>query len=112
MIEFNQKDISDMAKDWIESSISYGIWYIEFEKKDGSTREMWCTRDVFLLPQEDEKEKNGSDDEEPKKVVKPSPNINVFDLDVNAWRSFRPLSLIKATRKSLNEFLDRNDVSE
>lgn len=51
---------------------------VTFKKKDGTIREMKCTRNPDLIPS----------DQLPKNEVESSSAIRVFDLDKNEWRSF------------------------
>ena len=58
-----------------------GIW-VNFEKKDGSEREMLCTLNEGLIPM----------DKKPKTVSDPSTiksTLPVFDINKREWRSFR-----------------------
>jgi predicted transcriptional regulator len=58
---------------------------IKFFKKDGSLRIMRCTRDFNRIDEE----------HHPKNTMKENEDsIRVFDLDKNAWRSFRLNSVI------------------
>jgi hypothetical protein len=60
-----------------------GIW-VNFEKKDGSEREMLCTLNEALIPV----------DKQPKTSSETSPSfirsaLPVFDINIGEWRSFR-----------------------
>ena len=58
-----------------------GIW-INFEKKDGSEREMLCTLNEGLIPM----------DQIPKTFSDPSTiksTLPIFDINKGEWRSFR-----------------------
>ena len=73
----------------IREMLSEHIVRLEFEKSDGTTREMMATLKPEYLP-----ETKGTD-------RKPNPDIvTVFDLGLNEWRSFREANLISA---SINE---------
>ena len=58
-----------------------------FEKRDGSIREMNCTKKIDLVPQ-DQRPKGGDDQRQ-----RPEHLCTVFELD-NDWRSFRYDSVI------------------
>ena len=65
------------------SDLEKGIYNVKFEKVDGSLRDMRCTLLSQYLPVVEETE-------EPKKVRAVNPNVlSVWDIDKNAWRSFR-----------------------
>lgn len=75
----------DLAKLLKESIVS-----ILFKKKDGTERNLLCTLKPDLLPSVEQKETD-----EPKKEKKKSDtNLAVWDLEKNAWRSFRLDSVI------------------
>lgn len=70
-----------MNKDEVLSGLQNGVVTVVFEKTDGTERLMKCTLCDSMIP-EDKKPKNL----ERKKNESVQP---VFDLDENAWRSFR-----------------------
>jgi hypothetical protein len=61
------------------------VLHVTFTKKDGTVREMRCTKNLDLIPA----------DKQPKGVArtKTSTAVTVFDLDVQEWRSFLPESV-------------------
>lgn len=64
---------------------------VEFTKKDGTVRNMLCTRDSQLIPAEHTPSAESK--------VKENPDvIRVFDLQKQGWRSFRidSVTLIEA----------------
>jgi len=71
-------------KIWIKSILKTGSATVEFIKKDGAERKMLCTLDPELVPglaiEENKKEKIRKVSEE---------ELAVYDLEANAWRSFR-----------------------
>jgi len=71
-------------KIWIKSILKTGSATVEFIKKDGAERKMLCTLDPELVPglaiEENKKEKTRKVSEEA---------LAVYDLEANAWRSFR-----------------------
>jgi hypothetical protein len=74
---------SDKTKfiEWLRSHLVMGEMFVNFEKKDGTLREMRCTlKDV---PEYERK----TEGEAPRK--KNEGVMSVFDLDKQEWRSFR-----------------------
>ena len=67
---------------YLVEQLSNNIAWIEFTKKDGSNRKMKCTLRADLLPKREVKE-----DSTPKPINEEI--ISVFDLEKDAWRSFR-----------------------
>ena len=70
---------------------------VKFRKVDGSERVMWCTLNPTLLPQFEEKPAN----DKPKKnrgLTESSDHIVAWDLEKNAWRSFRCDSILRFSR--------------
>lgn len=59
--------------------------FVVFTKKDGTEREMRCTLNPSLIPQE--KQPKLSESEEGSSTVGSA--VRVFDLDKQEWRSFR-----------------------
>lgn len=59
---------------------------VRFEKRDGTVREMRCTTNPLLIP----------DNKEPKNVhlTVNSDQVRVFDLEKNEWRSFNVNNLL------------------
>lgn len=64
----------------IEKLSAVKLVTITFTKKDGTDRVMNCTRNMATIPSEF----HPKGETEPKS----DDNIRVFDLDVQAWRSF------------------------
>lgn len=65
----------------IRQSLVKGYAIVEFEKSDGQLRKMKCTLDPSVVPEYQESGKA-------KKI--PSDDVQaVWDLEKNAWRSFR-----------------------
>lgn len=64
----------------LEKLSSVKLVTVTFTKKDGTDRIMNCTRNLSTIPVEFH----------PKSEIQieESDNIRVFDLDLNAWRSF------------------------
>jgi hypothetical protein len=75
----------EVGREWLTSALKHGSVEVEFEKKDGTMRVMKCTLDPSLLPVIVKSE------EDPTKTHRPSSpsTLAVYDLEANAWRSFR-----------------------
>lgn len=65
----------------ITQGLHSGVVKVEFTKKDGTTRKMVCTLNKQYLPEQ-------TDIEETTKT-KSSEAVAVWDLEKDAWRSFR-----------------------
>jgi hypothetical protein len=75
MYEVNQP----LDRDLLKTNLQQSLVKVSFEKTDGSMRTMTCTLDSTYLP-----ESNSS--ESSKKNFN---SVAVWDVDKNAWRSFR-----------------------
>jgi uncharacterized protein YjdB len=73
---------NNMNRDDIVKVLSEGQANVTFTKKDGSVREMLCTRNMNEIPVESQP-KGGSERKENLEV------ITAYDLDKSGWRSFR-----------------------
>lgn len=65
------------------------ICKVEFVKKDGTLREMFCTLKEDVIEFSSDR---------PLKRITPEPtegNISVWDIDKNGWRSFNPEKVIQ-----------------
>lgn len=72
---------------------------IKFKKVDGTERVMWATLNPELMPKAEKK-----DDDKPKKnkgLTESNDHVVVWDLEKNAWRSFRCDSLILISREKM-----------
>ena len=72
---------------------------VKFRKVDGTERIMWCTLNANLLPKVEEKPKS----EKPKKVglTESDDHVVAWDLEKNAWRSFRCDSVLMFSRERI-----------
>ena len=80
--------------DYLKGVLRKGEVNVKFIKKDGSERDMRCTLKAELLPEQTDLEEQ---------VQKKTPNADllaVWDLDKNAWRSFRIDSIIGFSESS------------
>lgn len=79
-------------KDLVEDVLKNNVIYVEFQKVDGTLREMECTKIESFLP---------TVVHETKAKTPSSEVVPVFDLAINAWRSFR-LDSLKSVKLSKN----------
>ena len=78
--------------EYLKEALRKGEINVKFVKKDGSERDMRCTLNADLLPPEPVQE-HLDVAVQPQKAVNPDV-LKVWDLDKNAWRSFRLESII------------------
>lgn len=76
--EWNEGD-RKLFKEWLVGHLSYGEVTVNFTKKDGEEREMRCTLNEELTPPYEKKTERKVNEEV----------CFVYDLDKDAWRSFR-----------------------
>lgn len=77
--------------EYLKAALQKGAVNVTFVKKDGTERKMECTLKQDLLPQEEIKEQ----------TREPNPNVlKVWDLEKNAWRSFRYDSILGFSENS------------
>jgi len=75
-------EVNEITKEDVKHWLSDGIAIVTFEKTDGSMREMNATLQSSYLPEVKE--------QSTKKPRKENPNVvAVWDVDKDAWRSFR-----------------------
>lgn len=80
----SEKEIK-LFKKWLKGHLAYGPVTVTFTKKDGSERVMNCTTNTSLVPPVPVVE-----NAEPKKPKKVNEEVMpVYDLEANAWKSFR-----------------------
>lgn len=82
------------SRDELKENLKKGIVLVEFEKTDGTIREMYASLNSTFLP-----EPEPVDTENPKPARKKSedPNLIVaYDVKNNGWRSFKYDRLKKA----------------
>lgn len=72
---------TDDQKNWLKNMLREGIVLVTFQKKDGTERKMQCTLAESEIPNE----------KTPKGAGKAKNNeaLAVFDVENQAWRSFR-----------------------
>jgi hypothetical protein len=73
-------------KEWFSEYLSENTVTVEFTKKDGEKRRMFCTRDIAKIPVE--QQPSGS-----KSVATDA--MAVWDLEKNGWRSFNLSNLTR-----------------
>jgi len=69
--------------DLLDHSLMNGVVSVRFTKADGSERLMRCTKDFSLIPIDDQPVHSEVN-------AVPVDLEKVYDLDVQAWRSFKP----------------------
>lgn len=80
----------EITKEELKTLLTENVLSILFKKADGTQRAMICTLNADHLPTVEKKE-----GDEVKKTKTPSEtNVVVWDLEKNAWRSFRFDSII------------------
>lgn len=89
-------DLLDKGILMLNQYLTEGVVKVVFTKKDGTDRTMRCTRRMDMIPfdkQPKPKPLPISDTMEVYKLAESTPNdpqlFKVFDLDKQAWRSFR-----------------------
>lgn len=97
----SEKDFK-LFKKWLKGHLNYGPTTVIFTKKDGTEREMLCTTNPNLIPQDSIVESA-----EPKRDKKVNEEVMpVYDLDAKGWRSFRWDS-VKTVRFTIGETDDK-----
>jgi len=95
-----------IMRDWVNSLLNKQEITVQFTKADGTDRDMKCTLNWDLIPPQPQKTTTGPVDgivlesaKKPRKEPKePDPAvIKVYDLEAQAWRSFRMDRLKKIT---------------
>lgn len=95
-----------IMRDWVRSLLNAQEITVTFTKADGTDRDMKCTLNWDLMPPAPHKVQTGPVDgivtesaKKPRKEPKePDPGvIKVYDLEAQAWRSFRMDRLKKIT---------------
>jgi len=100
-----------IMRDWIKSLLNKQEITVRFTKADGTERDMKCTLNWDLIPAKEFKTTLGPVDGIVKESTKsrhtpkePDPAvIKVFDLEAQAWRSFRMDRLKKITAELVFE---------
>lgn len=77
---------TEEGKKWLRDMIKIGRTTVVFVKKDGTERKMICTLNESEIPQEFVPKNSGK--------VKSDESLAVFDVEKNAWRSFRYDSVV------------------
>lgn len=78
----SEKDFK-LFKKWLKSHLAFGPVTVIFTKKDGTERTMLCTTNKELTPKMQVKEHT----EKARKINEDA--LPVYDLEANAWKSFR-----------------------
>lgn len=83
MTTLNEKDFK-IFKKWLKGHLAYGPTTVIFTKKDGTERVMLCTTNVDLVPPVEIKDSVEKKEKKINEEVMP-----VYDIEANAWKSFR-----------------------
>ena len=100
-----------IMRDWVTSLLNKQEITVRFTKADGTDRDMRCTLNWDMIPPSPPKSNTGrvdglvTESTKPKKEPKrPDPAvIKVYDLEAQAWRSFRMDRLKKITAELVFE---------
>ena len=79
--------VSDEFVDWFKEYLSEKEINVTFTKKDGTSRNMHCTRDISKIPIELHPVGTSTG------TKTTGDAVQVFDLTINEWRSFKTSSL-------------------
>ena len=80
------------SQEQLEKILSKGLSKITFFKVDGSLRELTCTRDMSIIPE----------DMHPSSTtnrVKSSTTVTVYDTEADLWKSFLVENLVTIDRE-------------
>lgn len=102
-------DYAETHPEFILDKLSSQICRVMFYKKDGSVREMWCTRNPDIIEAEGQAPKTIKSDaekaEEKRKQIS-SGSFTVFDLSVRGWRRLNLSTLVTDSTESPIAFFD------
>ena len=76
---------ADGFADWFRNYLSENVVNITFTKKDGTSRDMTCTRNFANVPADKQPKGTGA--------TLTGDTIQVFDTSIQEWRSFNTTSL-------------------
>ena len=77
---FTEKDW-DKFVTWLKGILKVDVATVTFTKKDGTEREMNCTLNFDMIPQDAAPKNSGR--------AQPTDSLAVFDVEKGEWRSFR-----------------------
>lgn len=64
----------------VEAQLASGLSRVQFYKISGEIREMVCTRDMTIVPEDKRPSTEGK--------AKATSTVTVYDVEDNAWKSF------------------------
>jgi len=79
---------SDFRTDFLKQMLHENVLVVDFIKKDGTPRKIYCTLQASVLPTQADLEEQ---------IQKKTPNadvIAVWDVEAKGWRSFRYDSIV------------------
>ena len=86
------------ARETYVANLRAGVCSVNFTKKDGTDRTMKCTLDTNLIPASMVPQSDGNTQTEEKTVN--TEVVKCFDLEKDAWRSFRVDSVVSFVKDS------------
>lgn len=81
----------------LDEHLANGVVLVSFTKKDGTRRDMRCTKNMSLIPEAQHPKQKALFNEDGTPVPQKERNpqlFNVFDVDINEWRSFKYATVI------------------
>lgn len=80
------------SQEQLETMLSTGLSRITFFKVDGTLRELVCTRDMSIIPEDMHPTSTT-------KRVKSSTTVTVYDTEDDSWKSFLVENLVTIDRE-------------
>jgi len=87
-----------LTRDEMKSQLQTGNYEVHFIKADGSIRIMRCTLQESSLPPQPALLTEEGSEVQKRRMTTSMDTLPVWDLDENAWRSFRLDSIIRVER--------------
>jgi len=76
-------NVNEQIRDKYIETLREGVCRVTFTKQNGEERKMLCTLDMSGIPAEDVPKTDGN------KTAVSTESVRVYDLEKEAWRSFR-----------------------
>lgn len=97
-------EVQKQFRDWLRGMLHVGPVSIEFAKTDGTIRQMQCTLQAGAFEPPEKKTKKDAEELAEKKEKKPNEDVcSVWDMEKQAWRSFRFDHIMKIKLEFGNE---------
>ena len=94
-----QTEIDEVYKEQVQHVLRSGIADVFFTKKDGTKRRMLCTTNITLIPEAAQSSDTSLNKVQTIKRKASDTSLAVWDLEKDAWRSFRYDSVISFATK-------------